>query len=224
VRPDKFSFASLIACFKNCGQWSRALEMTHAMRSDGVQLDAFTAASLISAAERGGAWEQAMETFLRMQSTGELPARASRVTRRALWVALRARWVRLRARWVTLRARWVTLRARWVTLRARCVTLTARWVTLRARWVMFTGVTADLAVYNTTIHACAGAGEWTHAWGLFEHLSLAGLEPERTTYNVLLDALWTGGQVKLAVAFLRQAMGKGHFLQPSMSLASQVSS
>ena len=66
------------------------------------------------------------------------------------------------------------------------------------------------------------AGEWTHAWGLFEHLSLVGLEPDRTTYNVLLDALWTGGQVKLAVAFLRQAMAKGHFLQPTMSLASQA--
>jgi hypothetical protein len=66
------------------------------------------------------------------------------------------------------------------------------------------------------------AGEWTNAWGLFEHLSLVGLEPDRTTYNVLLDALWTGGQVKLAVAFLRQAMVEGHFLQPAMSLASQA--
>jgi pentatricopeptide repeat protein len=44
----------MIACYKNCGQWSRALEMTNDMQVAGVRLNSHTYSSLISAAERGG--------------------------------------------------------------------------------------------------------------------------------------------------------------------------
>lgn len=54
MRPDQYTFASMIACYKNCGQWSRALEMTHDMQVAGVRFNSHTYSSLISAAERGG--------------------------------------------------------------------------------------------------------------------------------------------------------------------------
>ena len=73
---------------------------------------------------------------------------------------------------------------------------------------------ANQFTYNALIAACEKGGQWGAALVAYKEMCAAGLPPDQSTYNPLLNALWEGEQCAYAQASCRGAPRPPSAAQP----------
>jgi len=211
IKPDGFTYMSLLGGCKATGNWKQSIKLFREMQEyDGLTPNVFHYTTLMTTLQRSGAWEESLKIFKRMEADG---IQADVVSYNAAITACAkgSDWQQAWSIFSTMRRNGVEPTV--ISYNALISACERCGQVNRALEVFYNmkkrGIECNQVTYNTLILSCGKSGLFDRACEIHQEMKDNGIREDAFTQTALLAACNREGDWKRALVFMSEFRNRG---------------